>query len=436
MNDFASVIKDNLEKQLMDLNEVRWLFTSNPERDFTRNRKLDFQETIRILLSIGGKSLNLELLDYFDYDVKTVTKSAFVQRREKILPQAFETLFHMFNSTIDLHNNYEGYQLLAVDGSTLHISHNPNDKNTYYPNGPKKGFNLLHLNAMYDLCNRVYVDALVQPKRKCSERQALIEMVDRATSVNKTIVIADRGYESYNICEHITQKGWDYIIRVKDFKSSGIVKGLNLPDEDSFDIDFSFELTRSKSNKIKAAPEIYKYLSIEKKFDFLPLDNRESYPFKFRLLRFPITETTYEVIMTSLNREVFPMKKIKELYGMRWGIETSFRELKYSIALSNFHAKKVTYILQEIYAKLTMYNFCEVITSFVVIHQSDRKHLYQVNFTAAIAICLHFFKLKRNNSPPNVEALIRKNILPVRPGRKDPRKVRPRATVSFLYRVA
>lgn len=61
---------------------------------------------------------------------------------------------------------------------------------------------------------------------------------------------------------------------------------------------------------------------------------------------------------------------------MRWGIETLFRELKYSIGLSNFHAKKVTYILQEIYAKLTMYNFCEVITSFVVIHQSDIKHLY------------------------------------------------------------
>ena len=31
---------------------------------------------------------------------------------------------------------------------------------------------------------------------------------------------------------------------------------------------------------------------------------------------------------------------------------------------------------------------------------------------------------------------IEKHVLPVRPGRKDPRKVKPQAPVSFLYRVA
>lgn len=39
-------------------------------------------------------------------------------------------------------------------------------------------------------------------------------------------------------------------------------------------------------------------------------------------------------------------------------------------------------------------------------------------------------------STPDVEALIRKNILPIREGRKDPRKVKAKAVVSFLYRVA
>ncbi len=43
----------------------------------------------------------------------------------------------------------------------------------------------------------------------------------------------------------------------------------------------------------------------------------------------------------------------------------------------------------------------------------------------------------KGHKPPNIEALIAKNILPVRPGRKDPRKVKKQATVvSFLYRVA
>jgi len=34
----------------------------------------------------------------------------------------------------------------------------------------------------------------------------------------------------------------------------------------------------------------------------------------------------------------------------------------------------------------------------------------------AIAICLQYFKWKGNISPPNVEVLIQKNILPIRPG--------------------
>lgn len=34
------------------------------------------------------------------------------------------------------------------------------------------------------------------------------------------------------------------------------------------------------------------------------------------------------------------------------------------------------------------------------------------------------------------KALIQKNILPVRPGRKDTHKVKTKSAVSFLYRVA
>ena len=59
----------------------------------------------------------------------------------------------------------------------------------------------------------------------------------------------------------------------------------------------------------------------------------------------------------------------------------------------------------------------------------------QVNFTIAIYICREYLRNKRNLSPPDVINLIEKHVLPVRPGRKDPRKVKPQASVSFLYRV-
>ncbi|WP_454192787.1 transposase [Paenibacillus sp. Marseille-Q7038] len=60
---------------------------------------------------------------------------------------------------------------------------------------------------------------------------------------------------------------------------------------------------------------------------------------------------------------------MKSIYNMRWGIETSFRALKYTVGLTNFHAKRQDSIIQEIFAKMIMYNFTEMITSRVVISQ-------------------------------------------------------------------
>ena len=69
--------------------------------------------------------------------------------------------------------------------------------------------------------------------------------------------------------------------------------------------------------------------------------------------------------------------------------------------------------------------------------QNDRKrkHSYQLNYTRAIHICRYFLSI-RKEAPPDVEFLISRELLPVRPGRSDPRKVKFQSAVSFLYRVA
>lgn len=439
MNDYPNFVKLKLDNTISKLNDTRWLFAKNPHKDFTRDRKLPFADILRFLLSVGGNSLNLEMMKYFSFSIKTPTPSAFIQQRDKILPEAFEMLFRLFTESAIESHTFKGYRLLAADGSDISIAHNPKDSSTYISNGPNaKGINLVHLNVIYDLLNRVYLDAHIEfgKEGKGSERRSLIRMVERMPKNKKTIIIADRGYENYNVFEHIAKKGMKYVIRVKDMTSNGIGSGLPLPQKASFDLDYEFLMTRRQTKDIRENPELYKFLPANQLFDFLPVGCKETYPFEFRIVRFPISKDSYELIITNLDRAEFPPDLIKELYHMRWGVETSFRELKYAIGLNNFHSKKVAYILQEIYARLTMYNFCEVITTHIIIHQKDRKYAYQVNFTIAIAICIEFFKTSSDMPPPDVEALIRKNILPVRPGRKDPRKVKSKSAVSFIYRVA
>ena len=292
------------------------------------------------------------------------------------------------------------------------------------------------MNALYDLQRRTYVDAVVQGRKHENEHRAFVTMVDRDNCSIPTIYIADRGYESYNNMAHVIEKGQKFLIRVKDFGRNGIVSGLSLPDAEEFDKSFSLGLTRKQTNEAKSG--VLKFIPHNVVFDFLPQTSKKCIPMSpyylsFRLVRFKLTQDNYELLITNLTKNEFAVNELKELYSMRWGIETSFRDLKYSLALSYFHSKKTENILQEIFARLTMYNFAELITSHVVVKQKNRKHPYRINFTATVHICRNFFL--KNISPSDVEALLLMHLIPVRQRSANPRRGSPRAAPSFTYRL-
>lgn len=199
---------------------------------------------------------------------------------------------------------------------------------------------------MYDLLQHVYVDAIIQKSRKTDESGALTSMVDRSTALN-VLLLADRGYEGYNNLAHIQEKGWSFLIRIKNAKA-GIVSGLSLPESNEFDIPFHLKLTNKQTNAVKPLLQDrnhYKFVPSTSRFDYLPSKSRKSgptqfYDLHFRIVRFPISESTCETIITNLDKDAFPIQQIKRLYTMRWGIETSFRDLKYALALLHLHAKK------------------------------------------------------------------------------------------------
>ena len=94
------------------------------------------------------------------------------------------------------------------------------------------------------------------------------------------------------------------------------------------------------------------------------------YIISFRVVRFKLSDSSFETVLTNLD---FPPDELKHLDTVRWGIETSFRKLKYTIGLSYFHAKRPDFILQKIFARLTMYNFSELISMSVMIECSHNK---------------------------------------------------------------
>lgn len=294
---------------------------------------------------------------------------------------------------------------------------------------------------MYDLMQRTYVDVVIQDYHDMNENVAFVEMVDRSC-IDKALVICDRNYESFNGFAHVIEKGWYFLIRVKDLNSSGIAKGLELPCSDSFDVNINLSLTRKQTNETKALfkrRNSYHFIPSRTNFDYLPVHNRKKeptkwYPLQFRILRFQISEDSYEMIITNLPAEEFTSQDIKQLYAMRWGIENSFRDLKYTVGLLYFHSKKAEYIRHEIAARLIMYNFFECVTAHVIVKSKNRKYCYKANFTRAVHICRLF--LRGDISPLDVEVQIARNIVPIRPNRKQKRKNLYSSVISFAYRLS
>lgn len=190
---------------------------------------------------------------------------ALCQQRQKLLPESMDFLFHSFNDSFSSLETYRGFRLLACDGSDLAIAYNPDDKDTYRRHNSlerhEKGYNQLHLNALYDLKNRIYTDAVIQPGRSPNETKALIDMMKRSKIQDPVLLIADRGYESYNILAHAQEKGWKFLIRAKGLGSRGILTHLPIPDSGTFDCTLSLILTRKQTKEIKKQPQRYRCLT-------------------------------------------------------------------------------------------------------------------------------------------------------------------------------
>ena len=440
MNDqlYADAVKQALIDCINDLDSVKWLFLQNPQIDFTRNRKFSFGELIKVMLMMDGGTVQNELLKFFDFDDDTPTKSAYCQQRAKILPEALQFLFRCFTEHLESLDNlhlFHEHRILAVDGSDINIPCNPLDTETFHQNGDNRGYNQLHLNALYDPLNGIYADCILAPDRKSHERAALLSLLDRFHASIPTIFIADRGYEAYQVFAHLIRAAFKFLIRIKDPNSNGILSTHHCP-EGEFDIEIETILTHRQTREVLANRDNYTVIPVASKCDFLDPDH-PFFPLKLRILCVEVSNGVFEYFATNLDRDEFPSLVIKELYHLRWSEETAFRNLKYTIDLVHFHARKREFVEQEVWARLIVYNFCEAITRHIAVSiqcGQKRKHDQKINFATAACICKAF--LKRSDGEINPCRLIGRFLIPIRSDRSAPRKVKPQSAKFFLYRAA
>ena len=434
MNKFKS-IKKQLKLCIRSMETSSSLFVVDPKRDFTRRRKHLFGNTMMNVLLLEAGSLKDELFGLFGYTLNVPTVSSFAQARDKVRPDAFYTLFKRFNTNTHIPILYKGYRLLAIDGSVLPISNAIQDQETTIMKQNKTNvpFSAYHINTSYDLLEHTYDDVILQGQAQMNENGAFNTIVDKYHGT-QAIFIGDRNYESFHSFVKVEKSKNKFLIRVKDIHSkTSVLRSLGPFEDKEFDVRIKRILTCKQTKKIREHPEIYKFVPKNQKFGFF--GDGSYFEFACRVVRFKISDDTYESIVTNLDENEFSIEEIKELYHMRWGIETAYREIKYHLDLNTLHSKKRNLIQQEIYAKLILYNFCRRITKDIKIkEEKKRKYEQQLNYVRAYHIIRYFLKEKSRKIPLHIESMIAKEIQPIRRNRQNQRKVKPKSPVSFNYR--
>lgn len=137
-----------------------------------------------------------------------------------------------------------------------------------------------------------------------------------------------------------------------------------------------------------------------------------------------------EMLATNLPREQFPEEDFREIYHMRWQIETAYETLKDRLQLENFTGTKPILLEQDIYSTIYVSNLAEDIICDIEEQneqhlKQDYKHTMQINRSISIGLLksdLIYIILEsdievKTRLMQQLYDEISKNVVPIRPDR-------------------
>ena len=393
-------------------------YVAEPQKDFSRNRKVTFYDMMWFLLFIGANSMSEEISRAFNNkDFSYISETAILKSRSKIKVSAFEQLLRKFNDTLEKPKEYRGYRVLALDGSDFSSLYSADSKYATISN-QYGGANRMHINFAYDILNKIFLDCVIEAKNKADERKGAIKMLSSLAASEKILAIMDRGYDGLKVFEHCNRiENLSYLIRIR----SGMTKEIKaLPDKE-LDLDLKFEV----STLSKRLPYRMKIQAWDME---LPCS------VSFRLVKVRLKDK-WLVMATNLPRKDFSARTLKSLYEKRWKIELAFRDIKHALGALHFHSKKDLFNLQEFFAHLIRYNLTSrIICQIRLPKPKNLKYRYEVNFKNAAQIIQEYCRLELDYEKI-LEQIIH-YVHPLRGNRLFQRNCRYIYPVSFNYRVA
>jgi hypothetical protein len=268
------------------------------------------------------------------------TASAFSQARQKLRPEVFEHLtdyvcnsFYTLYEKDGLVKRWRGRRLLACDGTYLNLPDNEETRKEFFlQTNQHKGCEAVQALSclFYDLLNGLVLSATLGTRS--GETIPLLEQLWGKTEAGDVLIL-DRRYADYRVLASAVASGRDVIIRLPENSYKESQSLFRTGEIGPFE----------KVVELKCPPKARKFVRERG----LPESVR------VRFIRVELKEGEVEVLMTTLlDKEQYPAPEFKELYGMRWGVETIIGRVKNIFEAERFSGTSPLAIKQDYYGVL------------------------------------------------------------------------------------
>jgi len=146
-------------------------------------------------------------------------------------------------------------------------------------------------------------------------------MIDRYPKDGDILFIADRGYSSYNVIAHLINNEHHFLIRLSSSMGNHVFDiQKDLKYSDQYDIEGIIQVGRT-ANKESKSRQNYHRIHNYIRYDYIPVKSLHIDQFTVRLVRFRLSDGTYEYLITDLPKSSFTMSDLMNLYHARWGVK-------------------------------------------------------------------------------------------------------------------
>ena len=400
------------------------------KNSFIRERILTLKCTVMLIINGLKRSLQIELQNFFENFSSglSCSKQAFCEQRVKLKPAFFHDLnqvlvscfYHFYDGNV---KHWKGMILCAIDGSSIPLPETEDLKQSFGGATNQRGEQVsatARICVLYDVLNSIAIKGFLHPYT-VSEEEVIPECLS-GLSLDSKLLLFDRGYPSYWLMYLLMEKGAKFVMRVAS-NANNAVK--------------DFLASQATDLTIEWCPP---YSSLKKLKD-MGFSISKDTAIKIRMVKIVLNTGETEALVTNLyDTDTYTKDDLKEVYHLRWGIETYYGYMKEELQLGQFSGIRQICIEQDFAANLFLFNLQSLIEKqtepYVETISKRRKYCYKVNKNSSWAslknrvVNLFLYEDSRTILI-ELEKLFGNYLEPIRPGRKYPRIKKRNPNVKY-----